>query len=337
MEPNRKTCCGGQADCDDSSRLDRRGFLELVSLGGAALGAVALDLPAMAGPFEAKDFEKTDPGRQEAASRLGQIALRPRQPHGLSRRARWKRSGCRSAGFCAGQLYLGGDGRLWHWDIFNQQIGTGDGHYAHPPRPESPLDQGFAIRIGEGPQAVVKRLDRRASATSRSAASIRSDCRIPRSECAGRRFARSVFAVHSARSGQFEFPRHGDAIHREEHQQTRRSNANSAAICKTPFVCSASRRSSRRMRQNRVTQRVAGGDPARRQRRAAGESSPRPEPADRVRRFRRDETSLPGKSRAKRSARARAVARPRPSSISPAFRASRWPTRGPAPTHRTAS
>ena len=39
------------------------------------------------------------------------------------------------SGICTGQLYLGGDGRLWQWDIFNQHMGTGDGHYAHPPKP----------------------------------------------------------------------------------------------------------------------------------------------------------------------------------------------------------
>jgi hypothetical protein len=50
-------------------------------------------------------------------------------------------------GICAGQLYLGGDGKLWHWDIFNQRIGTGAEHYAKPLKPTSPLEQGFALRV----------------------------------------------------------------------------------------------------------------------------------------------------------------------------------------------
>ena len=50
-------------------------------------------------------------------------------------------------GICAGQLYLGGDGKLWHWDIFNRVDRTNEAHYANPMRPESPLDQGFAVRI----------------------------------------------------------------------------------------------------------------------------------------------------------------------------------------------
>ena len=63
-------------------------------------------------------------------------------------------------GACAGQLYLGGDGKLWRWDIFNQHIGTGDAHYAHPPRPDYPIDQGFAIRITQGGKSQVRALDK---------------------------------------------------------------------------------------------------------------------------------------------------------------------------------
>ena len=49
-------------------------------------------------------------------------------------------------GLCAGQLYLGGDGKLWHWDIFNKTIGTGDGNYAHPPLPSLAAGARFRCR-----------------------------------------------------------------------------------------------------------------------------------------------------------------------------------------------
>lgn len=58
-------------------------------------------------------------------------------------------------GICAGQLYLGGDGTLWHWDIFNQQLVTGADHYAHPMSPSSPLKQGFAIKINDQNQSCI--------------------------------------------------------------------------------------------------------------------------------------------------------------------------------------
>jgi len=52
-------------------------------------------------------------------------------------------------GLFAGHLYLGGDGKLWLWDIFNDKIFTGPEHYAHPLNPSSPLEQGFSLKLGE--------------------------------------------------------------------------------------------------------------------------------------------------------------------------------------------
>jgi uncharacterized protein (DUF608 family) len=58
-------------------------------------------------------------------------------------------------GVCCGQLYLGADGRLWLWEIFNhiENSGSGGPHYAAPMEPSSPFAQGFAVRVqaAEGP------------------------------------------------------------------------------------------------------------------------------------------------------------------------------------------
>jgi len=68
-------------------------------------------------------------------------------------------------GICAGQLYLGGDGKLWHWDIFNtpQSSEWSDGNgvlYAHPAKPSSPLEQGFALRVKSASGESIRKLDR---------------------------------------------------------------------------------------------------------------------------------------------------------------------------------
>ncbi len=54
-------------------------------------------------------------------------------------------------GIGAGQVYLGGDGQLWYWDIFNMQRinpgGPGDKFYINPMVQDKRFDQGFAIRM----------------------------------------------------------------------------------------------------------------------------------------------------------------------------------------------
>jgi len=57
------------------------------------------------------------------------------------------------SGLCSGHLYLGGDGRLWLWDIFNIYRYTSDAEYRDPIKPFFPVDQGFAIRILAADQA----------------------------------------------------------------------------------------------------------------------------------------------------------------------------------------
>ncbi len=132
---------------DSCGCVDRRNFLKLTS---AALSLTALgSFPAIAGPFEPADiadhfvpvdkklrkewidalFAKGEPAWYSGDD-LKQIAM----PVG---------------GIGAGQLYLTGDGRLVHWDIFNEaREGTGSGtHYQVLPRPVADLVQGFAIRI----------------------------------------------------------------------------------------------------------------------------------------------------------------------------------------------
>ena len=68
-------------------------------------------------------------------------------------------------GICAGQLYLSGDGRLWHWDLFKGYGGTDEPidprghHYAEPMPVRSPLDQGFALQVQCGQDVQTRRLD----------------------------------------------------------------------------------------------------------------------------------------------------------------------------------
>jgi hypothetical protein len=129
--------------------LARRDFLKRLGTGAAAALAFHPWRFAMAGPFTRADFEKLVPADKKLSAEWLK-SLTARGEREVYRGVDLEKIGMPVGGVCAGQLYLGGDGRLWHWDIFNRKISTGADHYANPMRPSSPLDQGFALRIAAG-------------------------------------------------------------------------------------------------------------------------------------------------------------------------------------------
>ncbi len=137
--------------------LPRRDFLKQSGLAAGAL--MFAKLPAIAGPFTREDFEKLVPADKKLRPDWVK-SLFERGGRTVYRGPELDKIGMPIGGLCCGQLYLGGDGKLWHWDIFNQQIGTGAEHYANPMPSKSPLDQGFALLISSGDQTQVRAFDR---------------------------------------------------------------------------------------------------------------------------------------------------------------------------------
>lgn len=145
-DPNQPCGCDGQ--------IHRRTFLKIA--GATALTVLATDSPGDEAPNDSSvgliPVEKhLDPAWIESLTRRGERAV--------YRGNDLAKIGMPVGGACAGQLYLGGDGRLWRWDIFNQHRATGDAHYAHPPDPAYPLEQGFALRVTAGEKSQVRTLD----------------------------------------------------------------------------------------------------------------------------------------------------------------------------------
>lgn len=102
----------------------------------------------MAGPFTREDFETLVPADKKlAASWVKSLFARGTPEVWRGDDLKW--IGMPVGGICTGQLYLSGDGRLWHWDIFNQHINTGvtGPHYVDPMRAESSVEQKFALTI----------------------------------------------------------------------------------------------------------------------------------------------------------------------------------------------
>jgi uncharacterized protein (DUF608 family) len=140
----------------DQGGWNRRQFLKTTGLGVGFLAGQAWR--AMAGPFTREDFERLVPADKK---------LRPEWVKSLTDRgapavytgSELEKIGMPIGGLCAGQLYLGGDGKLWHWDIFNQHISTGPDHYAKPMVPSAVVDEGFGIRVA-GINSQFRPLDR---------------------------------------------------------------------------------------------------------------------------------------------------------------------------------
>jgi non-lysosomal glucosylceramidase len=105
-------------------------------------------MPIMAGPFTREDFETLLPADKKLAASWVKSLYERGEPE-VWRGDDLKWIGMPIGGICSGQLYLSGDGRLWHWDIFNQHINTGvtGPHYVDPLRAESFVEQKFELTI----------------------------------------------------------------------------------------------------------------------------------------------------------------------------------------------
>ena len=153
-------CTTGSCGCKSS--VTRRDFLRLSSLAAATS---FVDWQAVAGPFEGADFQNLVPADKKLNPAWVKSLYERGEPmvyHG----AELGTIGMPVNGICSGQLYLGGDGRLWYWDIFNQSLegiptDYSGRNYAKPLKPESPIEQGFAIKLTSGGKARVRCLDSR--------------------------------------------------------------------------------------------------------------------------------------------------------------------------------
>ena len=128
--------------------IPRRNFLKYSS--AAVLGLAFSRLPAMAGPFTREDFDHLVPADKKLSPDWVKSLFARGTPE-ILRGSELKFVGMPVGGIGAGQLYLSGDGRLWHWDIFNQHVSSGSNgpHYAKPVTPTSPITQKFSLKLGD--------------------------------------------------------------------------------------------------------------------------------------------------------------------------------------------
>ncbi len=148
---------GQHAASPGRTALGRRDFLRFS--GAAAAVWLAPRMTTMAGPFDIADFDKMVPADKKLSAAWIR-SLTTRGERTVYRRSDLEKIGMPVGGIGTGQLYLGGDGRLWHWDIFNRVDGSGGQHYAKPMQPDYPVGQGFSLRVhSEGGGQQTRTLD----------------------------------------------------------------------------------------------------------------------------------------------------------------------------------
>ncbi len=152
----------------------RRGFLKKVALG---TGTLALpQMPVFAGPFRWDSESHLIPADKKLSVDWVRALYQRGTPEVFTAKSgELKHIGMPVGGVACGQLYLGGDGRLWFWHIFKAEYSrekdhgqrfaamTLGGHYEHPDkvfaRETRPVEQGVAIQVTSAGRKVQKRLD----------------------------------------------------------------------------------------------------------------------------------------------------------------------------------
>jgi uncharacterized protein (DUF608 family) len=167
MNDNQNCTCHDNTCCPESQNVNRRTFVKLAAL--TAASASVSKMPVMAGPFDdVNEYLQAIPTDKK---------LRPEWVRSLYERGNkeiytdptaLRHIGMPVGGFFTGTVYLSGDGRLWLWDIFNEDsLGieprasekmprTFSGNhinaglnYVDPAPFHQPFQQGFTLRVGD--------------------------------------------------------------------------------------------------------------------------------------------------------------------------------------------
>lgn len=146
MNDNASNSCDPAGGCCPPVNLGRRDFIKASGLTAAML--LAGSATAMAGPFTKSDFEHAIP----VDKKLSQAWIDSLYARGQPLTAtgdNLKYIGMPISGLATGQVYLGGDGQLWFWNLNarkdNKHNPKGS-RYMEPDVAASPVGPGFVLR-----------------------------------------------------------------------------------------------------------------------------------------------------------------------------------------------
>lgn len=134
----------------ETTGISRRRFLALAA-GAAATGLLTSRSAAAAALGVSEDELVLVPADKRIPAEWMRTLYERGTPTTYKGAADLRYIGMPVGGGCCGQLYLGGDGRLWKWDILNGPAhSTAEARYTAPEDPSSPFRQGFALRVDGG-------------------------------------------------------------------------------------------------------------------------------------------------------------------------------------------
>lgn len=141
--------------------LTRRELLQTIG-GATALSMLTRYGLAFGIDMDPNQFSLVPPDKKLSPDWIKSLTARGEPQRWTGAELKW--IGMPISGIGTGQLYLGGDGSLWLWNIIkaDNDGGTRGETYEHTPDPEKhrDLDQGFAIQITQDNKTAIKTLDK---------------------------------------------------------------------------------------------------------------------------------------------------------------------------------
>lgn len=137
---------GIENDCKGPA-FQRRDFMRTTGLTAAML--LAGRFRVMAGPFDPADFDKIIPADKKLSKEwIASLYARGEALSATSGDLQY--IGMPINGICTGQVYLGGDGQLWYWNLTarkDKENNPKGPRYMQPDKANSPPGQGFALQV----------------------------------------------------------------------------------------------------------------------------------------------------------------------------------------------
>lgn len=145
--------------CCTGIPIGRRQFIKIAGTAAAAATVAASGKKrAIAGPFDEKDVADHFVPVDKKLDAEWVAALTERGEPSVFGGTDLETIGMPVGGICTGQIYVTGDGRLAHWDLFNLPT-AGYGYPDNPAEPAAAVDQGFAIRVSGNGRTIVRPLN----------------------------------------------------------------------------------------------------------------------------------------------------------------------------------